>query len=375
MKILILITKGEIGGAQVYVANLAEQLKINGHEITVGVGAGHNDFLAKQCEKHGITLKIFKNLVRSFNVHKSILFCSEFHRYLRINDFDAVILNSSNTLPAALVAKRAHHKPKVIFVFHGLSFLDPSCKNILKRWLTLLPFKLFLPYVDEKVFVSKTNQSYAQKIKLVDKSTVIYPGVRKDFKSKDESVKFLSKNLNANLNGKTIVGSIGRLAYPKNYEFLIGTFRALNKEKPNIIGIIIGDGPERKKYANLIKKNRLEKCFFLTGAIEDAGKYIKAFDVFVLPSIYEGFSLTLLEALAAGVPVLASRVGGNPEAVGYDEGQLFKVDDEKEFIEKLDRLLKDHEVTHNNKKRAEGFSWAVSAKQYSNLLMTPIDTQ
>jgi glycosyltransferase involved in cell wall biosynthesis len=121
------------------------------------------------------------------------------------------------------------------------------------------------------------------------------------------------------------------LDYSKNYEFLINVFPEILKMKPEAIVIIVGEGPERKKLENLIERTNLKEKIFLIGELKDASKYLKAFDLFVLPSRYEGLSITLIEALFAQIPILASDVGGNEEIVGKE--CIFK--NEKEFLEKI----------------------------------------
>ena len=103
------------------------------------------------------------------------------------------------------------------------------------------------------------------------------------------------------------------------------------KLKQNSILIIIGEGQERKKLEKLIEEKNLKEKIFLIGEIKDASKYLKGFDLFILPSRYEGLSITLIEALFAKIPVLASEVGGNKEVVGKD--CIFK--SKKEFLEKF----------------------------------------
>ncbi len=336
MKILLVITKGETGGAQKFVYNLAKKLKEQGVEVAAAFGTG--DYLEEALTKQNIPFFKLKRLQRSANPLANLLAIWEIKKIVAEQKFDVVHFNSSNALLGAVGVKMSKHAPKTVFTFHGLSYLDPSAdKNFIIKFLFFLLFKFCLLFIDKKIFVCQANLDYAKKIHLVSDGAVIYNGTDTDFLTKDAAKNFLARQINTDLQNKIVVGSIGRLAYPKNYEFIISVFPEIIKNNPDAVGVIIGDGPERKKYEGLIAKNNLQNKFFLTGQIEDAGRYIKLLDIFVLSSKYEGASLTLLEALAASVPVLASNVGGTPEIVGNQEF-LYKLDDKKEFLDKLQKI-------------------------------------
>jgi len=81
------------------------------------------------------------------------------------------------------------------------------------------------------------------------------------------------------------------------------------------ISVIIGEGSERNYLKNLIKEKGIKNKVFLTGSLDNAWKYLKAFDVFVLPSVKEGFPWTILEAMAAKLPIVATNVGAIPEII------------------------------------------------------------
>ncbi len=321
-KVLIIITKGEIGGAQMVVLNLARDLRQLGAEVIVGVG--QNSFLINELQKNNITTAIFKHLKRTFNPISTLLSFFEFKKYLNKNYFDTIQLNSSNSLIVALAGKLSRTKPKIIFTFHGLSYLDPgSDKNWLIKKIFYLAFKILLLFVDKNVFVCKSNLAQAKKIGLVRDGTVIHNEIKIEALSKKESREFLSKQITFNLDTKIILGSIGRLAYPKNYEYLISEIKSISTNFPEVISIIIGEGPERKKYENLIKKFNLQNKCFLAGEIAYGAQYLRAFDIFVLCSKYEGASITLLEASSLDIPILASNVGGTPEIV--NKSSLFEL--------------------------------------------------
>lgn len=356
MKILLLITKAEIGGAQMSVLGLARELKKSGHDVSVGFGQG--DFLEDELAKDSIPCFRFKNLIRTHNPLKTLAFVFEFKKFLNTNAFNIIHINSSNALSAGLSAKLAKNKPKTVFTFRGLSLLDPNYnKNKYLKNIYKIYFKFFLRFIDEKVFVSKFNFDFALKNNIVSRrptsagrqtsNTVIVNGidlVNLKFYEKDYAQKLLADHLGISLDDKLIIGSIGRLCYAKNYEFLITIFPKILKHIPNAILIIIGDGEEKYNLLKLTKKYNLKNNIFFCGSINNASKYIKAFDIFTLPSRYEGLSITLIEALNAGLPILASKVGGNNELLDNSEAQLFELNHIHDYVNKLMALATDEEL-------------------------------
>ena len=96
MKILLIITKAEIGGAQNFVLNLAKGLRSSGQEVVVAAGSG--DYLSEELKKADIKFKRLKKLKRTNNLFKSFSFISELKNYVKNEKFDVVHFNSSNTL-------------------------------------------------------------------------------------------------------------------------------------------------------------------------------------------------------------------------------------------------------------------------------------
>jgi glycosyltransferase involved in cell wall biosynthesis len=335
MKILILITHGHIGGATNFVFWLAKGLKEKGVEVRVGFGEG--EYLKEKLEKEKIEFVNFKWLKRTHNPFSNLFFIFEIKKFLDKEKFDVCHFNSTNALFGAVGAKISNSKPKTVFTIHGLSILDPKYKkNLWLKPIYWLIFKFLLSFVDVPVFVSNKNLEDAEKIRLVKNGVVIYNGIPElEFLEREIARKFFEEKIKIDLKNKFLIGSIGRLDYSKNYEFLIKVFPEILKIKPEAIAIIVGEGPERKKLENLIEKTNLKEKIFLIGELKDASKYLKAFDLFVLPSRYEGLLITLIEALFAQIPILASNVGGNEEIVGKEcifknkEGLLEKIKNPK----------------------------------------------
>jgi len=114
-------------------------------------------------------------------------------------------------------------------------------------------------------------------------------------------------------------GTVGRLDAVKNHAVLLRAFRAIRDRVPGggerLRLIIAGDGPLRSDLESLAADLGVARQVEFVGVRNDVPQVMRALDVFVLPSVNEGISNTILEAMATGLPVIASRVGGNPELV------------------------------------------------------------
>ena len=116
-----------------------------------------------------------------------------------------------------------------------------------------------------------------------------------------------------------VIGSVGRMAEVKDYPTLIRAFVQLVRSVPNgrerLRLVIVGDGPTRAQCEELVRAKKVDHLVWLAGESDNVPELLRAFDLFVLPSLGEGISNTILEAMASGLPVIATNVGGNPELV------------------------------------------------------------
>ena len=112
-----------------------------------------------------------------------------------------------------------------------------------------------------------------------------------------------------------IIGNIARLAPVKDHVTLIKTFDIARKIYPNMRLVIVSDGPEKSNLEALINELNLSENVMLLGFRRDIREMFSIVDMFVLSSISEGTSITILEAMAAGKPVIATNVGGTPNLV------------------------------------------------------------
>jgi len=112
-----------------------------------------------------------------------------------------------------------------------------------------------------------------------------------------------------------VVGTVGRLDPVKDHLGLVDAFRRIRARRPDAVLVIAGDGPLRDALRRAVTAAGLGAAVRLLGERADVPRVLAALDVFVLPSLAEGISNTVLEAMACGLPVVATRVGGNPELV------------------------------------------------------------
>ena len=122
--------------------------------------------------------------------------------------------------------------------------------------------------------------------------------------------------------GRFTVGTVARLDPVKDLRTLIDAVRLLRREDPTARLVIVGDGSERQSLETACREAQLGSHVLFTGARDDVREVLPAFDVYVNTSLTEGVSLTILEAMAAARPIVATRVGGTPEVLDRDAGVM-----------------------------------------------------
>jgi glycosyltransferase involved in cell wall biosynthesis len=142
---------------------------------------------------------------------------------------------------------------------------------------------------------------------------------------------------------------VGRLDPIKDQITLLRAFNSLVKQSPRagdgLRLVIVGGGDMQHELAQSVSDMRLNSLVTFAGASDDVASQLRTFDVFVLPSLNEGISNTILEAMATGLPVIATSVGGNPELVQQDvTGFLISAGDSEALARKLRYYLENPDV-------------------------------
>jgi sugar transferase (PEP-CTERM/EpsH1 system associated) len=183
---------------------------------------------------------------------------------------------------------------------------------------------------------------------------VIYNGVDTErFAPCRESRMALRKELGLP-DGSFVVGTVGRLVRIKDHETMLGAAEKLAESGTDVRVLLVGSGPEREKLQSRAAGALAGRVCFV-GDSDRVPKILNAMDVFVLPSLGEGMSNTLLEAMACGKPVLATNVGGNPEVIGENGLEwLFTPGDTEWLAQKLRLLARDPALIHQLGTAARG---------------------
>ena len=331
IKVMLGITKGIWGGAQEYVFSLATNLPKEKYDVSVVCGAGGT-----------LVEKLIGKNIRTFTIgtmSRDIYFLNEIKSFLALWKIikkekpDILHLNSSKMGLLGGFVGRLLGVPKIIFTVHGLA----SNEN---RPFLVRKFFLFLHWLT--VILSNTTIVVSEKTKndLVDlpwvnqKIFVIHNGIEKiNFEEKSVAQKYLA-DLARTEPTKIMIGTISELHKNKGLDFLILACTNLPEETSVYI---VGDGEEKNNLTELIVRFSLEKKIYLVGRVENTKKYLLGFDIFTLTSRTEALPYTVLEAGLAGLPVVASRIGGIPEIIESEKsGILVQVGD----IEKISKSLK-----------------------------------
>jgi N-acetyl-alpha-D-glucosaminyl L-malate synthase BshA len=161
-----------------------------------------------------------------------------------------------------------------------------------------------------------------------------------------------------------LVVFVGRFRPEKGVRYLIEAMEIIRRKSQNARLILVGEGPEEEDLKRLVEQLNLRDCVDFLGQVpnEEVPQYMAASDVFVLPSLAEGFPNVILEAMASGLAIVACRVSGLPEIV-EDGGNGFLVESKnpEQIAEKVLLLLGNDElrerISKNNKEKAKGYSW------------------
>lgn len=209
----------------------------------------------------------------------------------------------------AALARWRHGAPRLVLHEHGRFFpeVDRPRRRIVNRWAVV-------PRTDAFVAVSADVADRLARYEGIPRGRirVVYNGVRAAGPRLDRD----AARARLGVPGEAfVIGTVGRLDPIKNLPRLVEAIGSARERGVPAHGVLIGEGPHRTAIERAIVASGLEAHVTLAGHRDDARALLEALDLFALPSLSEGTSMALLEAMAAGVPAVVTAVGGNPEVV------------------------------------------------------------
>ncbi len=324
LRVLLVITRGEPGGAQVHVLDLVRGLR---ERVRFEVVVGDDDFLPAALRDLNVSVHVLPDLQREIDPAADLRALGALRARIRALRPHLVHTHSTK---AGVLGRAAAWREGVpaVHTAHAWSFSDGLSR---RRVALAVPIE-FLAGRATRVFitVSEADRRIALRYRVArpHQVRVVHNGVDDDAWRAEPGV-----------DGTPVLAMVARLAPPKDHRLLL---RALAGVRAPFRLLLVGDGPDRAAIEKLVHGLGLAERVTMVGVSSEVPRLLASAQIGALISRQEGFPLAILEAMRAGLPVLASDVGGVSEAVVHERtGLLVARDDEEGLRAALVRLLTD----------------------------------
>lgn len=362
MKVLNLLTSGSYGGIEVYCNNIGITADYeNGFCFLFGTGEIYDSMKKRGLNVFSLNEKR-KLSLRRFFLLKKIAF-----------DYDVIVVHHGDPFLRLyfILLKMYYPNKKYVLTLHSC-FANYKFEKygFLKRFLSNILFAYIVKKVDSVVSVSNAvKESYSAFLKNYDyKSVTIYNGIAEDILIKGSSSVF-------NVDDTIKILYVGRLSAEKGVSLLVD---AVSKLGFKYELKLVGEGAERKELEKQVKNLGISDRVVFAGFQSDVGSFLEKCNIFVLPTLWESFGLSIVEAMSYGRVCVANAIGGIPEIIidrinGY-LCQHLNAECLSEIIQiAVDNIDNSDELRLEAQKTANNFSIANSClclkKHYSYLLL------
>lgn len=338
-KILYLITTFSVGGAEMHLLSLVKGLPKDKYDITVA-------FLKEEAQEARSLVPDFKALgVKVVDLKMKsrfdIVTLLRLYRLMRKGKFQILHTHLFRADLFGLPIGKLAGVPVLVSTVHNTEdfFSNPLIGFFLRQSYNFAHKIITISTAVKETLVKDIGVA-------LDKIAIIYYGLEIENSHREKTA--LETDIRQKLGIEKqvpLIGTVGRLAVQKGHRYLIEAFPSVKEEFPNAKLLIVGHDDEglRENLEGLIARLGLEGEVFLPGYI-DGASVMNSIEVFVLPSLWEGLGLVLLEAMAAGKPIVASRVSAIPEIVIDGEtGVLIPPKNPKALADAIISMLRDPE--------------------------------
>ncbi|WP_422860476.1 glycosyltransferase [Flagellimonas sp. S174] len=309
------------GGGEKWHFEVSDYLHKNGHNVLV-IAHSQSVLYQKLLKAEIPCLGIKLTNLSFLNPFKHL----KIKNLLKKNNVRAIIMNLSRDVKIAGPSAKKANIERIIY-------RRGSAIPIRDSWLNRFLFKNVITEVlANSIATKKTVLENNGSLFPEDDITVLYNGI--------DVLDTVRKENKTSKKDFTLV-NLGRLEYQKNQKFLIPLALELKKRRLEFKIIIGGEGRLRNELEAMIAEHGLEQQVLLAGFVEDPISFLLQADVFVLPSLWEGFGYVLAEAALCKKPIIAFDISSNPELVDHEKtGYLLKCNDVETFADKVVELQK-----------------------------------
>ena len=313
MKIVRLTTLLDFGGQERKYISFTQDPSLLTNDY-VFAALGHGGYAEKKIKELGFEVVIF-NQNPSISNLKNIWMLFKWFKKIQpdLVHTAAAEANFHGTIAAKLAGVKVVIAEEIGFPTHSKKAINV--------------FRIVYKFCNIVICVSQAVKDFLIEIKEIqpDKGILIYNPVGKP------------KNIERNLSNNFTIVCVGRLEKVKNQQLLINVFSRLKDKNAKLI--LVGEGRERVNLQKMIDDLGLNDRITITGFSSAPEKYLAQANLFVLPSLSEGFGIAVVEAMQQGLPCLCSSIGGIPEFIEENKtGWMFNPNNENELYEKLEKI-------------------------------------
>ncbi len=345
-KVLHIITRLIVGGAQENTIYTADLLDKKDYQVDVlsGPQTGPEGSLIDHTRKKGIPLTIEKNLVRELNPLKDAITFFRLISFIKKGDYAIVHTHSSKAGILGRWAAWFAGVPTIVHTVHGWGFHD--FQHPIVRYLFTLIEKITLRISDQLIAVTTMDIEKGVRAGIGERKTysLIRSGIDlRQFTAMNNMGKPIRAELDIPRHAR-VIGTVTRLSPQKAPIIFINAAKSVIDELPDTYFVLVGDGPMKSRIEMAAKAHKIDRQIILTGIRTDVHDIMHAFDIFMLTSLWEGLPRVIPQAIASGVPVIASRVDGNAEIIRHNTtGLLVTPGNASEFAEAAMDLIQNRE--------------------------------
>jgi glycosyltransferase involved in cell wall biosynthesis len=347
VRVLRVIARLNMGGPALHVAYLTAGLAERGYDTTLVAGslAPYEDSMAFVADRLGVEVVRIPELHREISLVRDAVAVARLARLIRR---ERPHILHTHTAKAGAIGRLAAmlagdaRPPIVVHTFHGhvlRGYFNPLRSEgfrLLERWLARMSTALVAVSPEVRDDLVRLRIAPAKKFAVIRLGIELEDRVAPDADGRAETRRLLGIP-----SERFVVGWIGRMTSVKRTEDVLLAFRHLRDGGVDASLCLVGDGPQRAAVERRAHELGVMRRTLFLGFQEEVAPYYAAFDALVLPSLNEGTPVSVIEALAAGRPVVATRVGGVPDVVrDGEDGFLVEPGAVQDIAERLSRLAR-----------------------------------